>query len=60
MLLKVIAQYRDRFTDEIHHIGEIVEADDKRGAELLAGGWVEAAEKPKPTAKRKKGVKDDA
>ena len=59
MLLKVIAQYRDKYTDEIHRIGEIVEADDKRGAELLAGGWVEV-EKPKPTAKRKKGVKDDA
>ncbi len=60
MLLKVINQYRDKNTGEIRRPGEIVEADDKRGAVLLAGGWVEAVEQPKPAARRKRGVKKDA
>jgi hypothetical protein len=65
MKLKVCVEFCDRITDEVYHIGDIVEVTDKRGAEILANPLklAEAVEAPKPqksaskAAPRKKGVK---
>lgn len=50
MKLKVCVEFCDRVTDEVYHIGDIIEVTDKRGAEILANPLklAEAVEAPKP------------
>ena len=66
MKLKVCVEFCDRVTDEVYHVGDIIEVTDKRGAEILANplklAEAVAVEAPKPqksaskpkTATRKK------
>ena len=60
MKLDVIAVFRDKYTNHIYKIGETLEADELRGADLIARGFAAAAneptaEKPKAAPKKKAG-----
>lgn len=62
MKLEVIAVFRDKYTNHIYKIGETLEADELRGADLIARGFAAAVdnqqpfvEKPKASTKKKAG-----
>lgn len=60
MKAKVIKKFKDRFNlKNVYEIGSIFEGDEKRVAELEAGGWVEAIPEEKPKPKRTRTRKSE-
>ncbi len=59
MKLEITEVFRDKYTDRIYKIGETIEVDEARGAELLASGRVKEI-KARRKAPAKKGAKKDA
>ncbi|MED4061699.1 hypothetical protein [Priestia megaterium] len=57
MKLKVEQIFRDKNTDKVYQIGDVIEVDEARGEELLANSLnlvsVVADEKPKKTTAKK-------
>ena len=57
MKLKVEQIFRDKNTDKVYSIGDVIEVDEARGEELLANSLnlvsVVADEKPKKTTTKK-------
>ena len=59
MKLKVCAEFVDKVTGETHRIGDVIEATDKRGAEILANplNLAEVVEEPDPQKSASRGRK---
>ena len=62
MKLRVCVEFVDKFTGDTRHIGDVIEVNESRGAEILAHPQklVEAVEDPKPqksaSRSRKRGA----
>ena len=56
MKLEVIAVFRDKHTNHIYKIGETLEADELRGADLIARGFAAAVDNQQPSVDKPKAA----